>query len=67
MTATIILKEIKHLPDNERAKLLGRLAHEKKLMQEMEELEDVAVFDERSKEPGGIPLENVLQKLKLTK
>ena len=67
MTATMVFNQIIHLPDKEKHKLLARLAQEKGLMEEMEALEDIALFDERSKESGGVPLEETLRKLKLRK
>ena len=67
MTATMVFNQIMDLPDKEKHKLLARLAQERELMEDLAELEDVALFDERMKESGGIPLEETLQKLKLTK
>ena len=67
MTATMVFNQIMDLPDKEKHKLLARLAKEKELMEDLAELEDAALFDERMKEPGGIPLEEALQKLKLAK
>ena len=66
MAATMVFNQIMHLPEKERLKLLARLAREKELMGELEELEDAALFDERIKEPGGVPLEEALRKLKLS-
>lgn len=57
MTAEAVLNQIMHLPGNEKHKLLARLSQEKELMQEMEELQDTALFDERKQEPDGITLE----------
>jgi len=63
----MVFNQIMDLPDKEKHKLLARLAQERELMEDLAELEDVALFDERMKESGGIPLEETLQKLKLTK
>jgi len=49
----MIFEQIMALPESEKAELLARLAREKELM---EELQDIATFDERIKEPGGISL-----------
>ena len=67
MTATMVFNQIMALPDKEKHKLLARLAKERELMEDLTELEDAALFDERMKEPGGVPLEQTLRKLKLTK
>lgn len=67
MTATMVFNQIMDLPDKEKHKLLARLAKERELMEDLAELEDAALFDERRKESGGIPLEETLRKLKFTK
>jgi len=63
----MVFNQIMDLPDKEKHKLLTRLAKERELMEDLAELEDAALFDERMKESGGVPLEETLRKLKLTK
>jgi hypothetical protein len=64
VTAKTLFNQVMELPKTEKQKFLAHLVKETELMEDLEELEDIEIFDHRIKENGEIPLEEALRTLK---
>ncbi len=61
MDAATVFDQIMALPETEQSELIQRLARETELLEDMR---DVALFDQRIQETGNIPLAEILRQPK---